>query len=294
MSTAPIAVELLESDATHVPDSSLVRTARRIPGAAAVLDRRSVRHAAAARRLGSLVRESVGFAGADLLGLGGVRRYHLRASGRPVLLRHGTIDVWTFYEIFARRLYEPPPALARALGRMPSPVVLDLGANIGMFGLDALARNPGARVIAYEPDARNAIIHRRLIELNDVGDRWRLVEACAGATEGSVAFLSGHETASRIVPAGSPGSIEVPMEDVLPLVATADLVKMDIEGGEWPILEDPRFAAVGAVVLEYHPVGAAGDEPARAAIELLRDYGLAVSTVFHDPAGIGMLWATRD
>jgi FkbM family methyltransferase len=286
------AVAPVGGDGTAVDESAVVRRARRVPVAAAVVDWEPVRHAASARKLGSLVQESARFAAADLLGLTGVRRYHLRRGGRPVLLRHGTIDVWTFYEMFVRRVYEPPPAVAAALERAEAPRVVDLGANIGMFGLDVMTRFPRARVTAYEPDAGNAAIHRRLVELNAAPD-WRLVEACAGADDGTVTFLTGQETASRIVQDRVAGSVEVPMVDVMPLLADADLVKMDIEGGEWPLLLDPRFGQVRAVILEYHPNGSPGEDPAQSAREILRSHGFEITPVFHDPGGIGMLWATR-
>jgi FkbM family methyltransferase len=292
MSTSDAAVESVEADVTSREESALVRCARRIPVGAAVVDWEPVQHVASARRLGALVHESVRFAAADLLGLPGVRRYHMRRGGRPILLRHGTIDVWTFNEMFVRRVYEPPGAVAADLERADAPHVVDLGANIGMFGLDMLTRYPRARITAYEPDAANAAVHRRLVELNATPE-WRLVEACAGAENGTVTFLTGQETASRIVQDRVPGSVEVPMVDVMPLLAEADLVKMDIEGGEWPLLLDPRFAEVRSVILEYHPHGCPGDDPAASAREILRSHGFDISTVFHDPGGIGMLWATR-
>jgi FkbM family methyltransferase len=275
-----------------VGDSALTRRARRIPVASRVLEWEPVRHAASARKLGALVRESARFAGADLLGLPGVRRYHLGDGGRPVLLRHGTIDVWTFYELFAARVYEPPLAVAAALARAVAPRVVDLGANIGMFGLDVLTRYPAARITAYEPDARNAAIHRRLIDLNAT-PAWRLVEAAAGAENGTVTFLTGQETASRIVEEGAPGSVEVPLVDVLPELAGADLVKMDIEGGEWSLLADSRIAALRTLILEYHPHGAPDADTERSARDLLEPHGFDILPVFHDPGGIGMLWATR-
>jgi len=276
-----------------VQESPLIRRARRLPVAKALVDWGPVRHAGSAARLGTLVRETARFAAADLLGLPGVRRYHLRQGGRPVLLRHGSVDVWTFVEIFARRLYEPPAAVADALRRAEAPLVVDMGANIGMFGLDVLSRHPRARVVAYEPDRGNVEIHRRLVGLNTAGERWSLVEGCAGPRDGTVRFLPGQETGSHIVEDRVPGSVDVPMVDVLPLLAGADLVKMDIEGGEWAIMADPRFGAVRSAVLEYHPNGCPSDDPARSAHEILSSHGFDVAPVIHDASGIGMLWATR-
>jgi FkbM family methyltransferase len=277
----------------HAGESAAIQRVRRLPGAGSLVDWGPVRHAGSAARLGTLVRETGRFAAADLLGLSGIRRYHLRLDGRSVLLRHGTIDSWTLAEIFVRRLYDPPPAVAEALAAVESPLVVDMGANIGMFGLHALSRYPGARIVAYEPDARNAAIHRRVLELNALGERWELVEACAGAQDGVVRFLAGLETGSHAVDGREPGSVEVPQVDVLPLLAQADLVKMDIEGAEWEIMDDPRFGMVGSAVIEYHPRGCPGDDPAASARDLLRSHGFTVTPVFHDASGIGMLWASR-
>jgi FkbM family methyltransferase len=274
-------------------ESPLVARARRHAPLDALAGWGPVRHAGSAARLSTFVRERARFAAAELLGLPGVRRYHLRDGGRPVLLRHGTIDTWVFVEMFVQRLYEPPPAVAAALERAGDPLVLDLGANIGMFGLDALTRHPGARVIAYEPEAGNAAIHRRLVELNGDGDRWRLVEACAGARDGTVRFMAGQGPGSHIVDGEPAGSIELPMVDVLGQIAEADLVKMDIEGGEWGILTDPRIARAKALVLEYHPEGCPREDAAGYARELLAGHGFDVTPIFHDEGGIGMLWAIR-
>jgi FkbM family methyltransferase len=270
------------------PLADRVRFARRL------LDWEPVRHAGSARKLGALVRESRKFAAAELAAAAGVRRYHLRNGGRPVLLRHGTEDIWTFAEIFSLRMYEPPPAVDERLRAADAPNVIDLGANIGLFGVDLLTRYPNATVMSFEPDAENAAIHRRLIEINDAAGRWVLLEAAAGTHDGVVGFLAGRENESRVAEPGSPETVDVLMNDVMPLLAGAELVKMDIEGGEWPILADERFGAVRAVVLEYHPHGCPTDDPQKAATDLLEGHGLTVTPLFHEPrTGVGMAWAVR-
>jgi FkbM family methyltransferase len=284
---APLSI--VDGAIARADDSSLLQRASRLP----LMRWQPVRHAGSARKLGMLVRETVSFAGADLLGLEGVRRYHLRHGGHPVLLRHGTVDIWTFAELFDLRLYEPPAVVERELRAAAEPLIVDLGANIGLFGVDMLVRFPGARVVGYEPEAENAGIHRRLIEITG-NDRWTLVEACAGPEAGTVAFLPGQETGSRVIEAAGAGSVEVPMLDVLPLLGEADLVKLDIEGGEWPILADDRFSAVKAAVVEYHPHGCPGDDPRRTAHELLEAHGFDVAELFYEPdSRVGMVWATR-
>jgi FkbM family methyltransferase len=273
--------------------TGLAARVRSVPGAERLLETHAVAHSVAAARLGRLVRETPRFVANELRGAGGLRAYTLRADGRTVLLRHGKIDVWTFTELFLLELYAPPAPVAEQLAAVREPVVLDLGANIGMFGLDALRRYPGARITAYEPDAESAVIHRRLIERNGEQDRWRLVEACAGAEDGTVTFLPGQETESRIVEAPVAGAVTLPMEDVLPAVASADLVKLDIEGGEWALLADPRFGAARTVVLEYHPPGCPEPDTHAAARRLLEGHGFEVHQLFEHPGGVGMAWAFK-
>jgi len=62
-----------------------------------------------------------------------------------------------------------------------------------------------------------------------------------------VRFVAGLEALSHVVNggAGEPArEITVPMRDVLPEICSADLVKLDIEGGEWDILLDPRLSSI--------------------------------------------------
>jgi FkbM family methyltransferase len=283
--------DVVEGSIARADGDGLGDRLRRVPGLGRLVDAEVTRHAASAVAQGRIVRETPAFVANELRGAPGVRRYTMRADGSTVLLRHGTIDTWTFAELFYLRLYEPPAPVAAVLRGIREPRILDLGANIGLFGIDALQRYPGATITAYEPDPESAAIHRRLIELNH-GD-WRLVEACAGARDGTVTFLQGQETESRIVDEAGPGTVTLPLEDVLPEFAEADLVKLDIEGGEWALLEDERFAAARTVVLEYHPPGCPEPDTHAAARRLLEGHGFTFLPLFEHPGGVGMAWAHR-
>lgn len=228
--------------------------------------------------------------------LGGqIADHRLRVSGRPVSIRRGTSDVFTLYETHTGGSYLPPEPAAVALAAAgPAPRVLDLGANIGLFALYAFGRWPGAEIVSFEPDPANLPLLRRNAEAN--GDaRWTIVPACAAITDGSVPFLSGHFAISRRPTNGETPSTAVPAVDVYPHLALADLVKMDIEGGEWPILFDDRFASLraAAIVLEYHQWGCPSDDPAGAARQALERAGFTVGPVRQEEPGSGTLWAWR-
>jgi FkbM family methyltransferase len=234
------------------------------------------------------VRPSAPFIAREILRRGGAFAYTIRSGTVRVVVRHGTSDVVTLGEIFHERDYSPPPGMPP-----PGRRIVDLGANVGYFGAFAMDAWPECSVVAYEPDPANAAVHQRTIALNGLSDRWALRRAAAAAHSGVLRFHASGDALSHAAP---DGELEVRAEDVLPLLAETDLVKMDVEGGEWAILGDARFSAAppGAVVLEYHPQGAPGPDPHSAALRRLQAAGLTMTaTIFRRAEGYGMLWAWR-
>ncbi|HWF25462.1 MAG TPA: FkbM family methyltransferase [Solirubrobacteraceae bacterium] len=239
------------------------------------------------------VRPSAPFIARELLRRGGVRVYRLRESGLSVAIRHGTGDVVTLGEIFHDLDYAPCPEVEGALDDVCT--IVDLGANIGLFGVFAAGRWPGARITAFEPDPANLAIHERTIAANGPGRRWTAIHAAGGARDGEVRFSAGRFALSRMAGPGDRAAITVPIRDVLPMLAEADLLKMDIEGGEWEILGDARFRASPprALVLEYHPHLCPGDDARATALAALAAANMRVHPIWHRDDGYGMLWAWR-
>jgi FkbM family methyltransferase len=241
------------------------------------------------------VRSTGRFIVRELTGRRAAARYRLRGSGLQVVIRHGTGDVVTLGEVFHRPDYEPPPEIARRLAALgPALSVLDLGANIGLFGLFVLSRWPQATLTGYEPDPTNAAVLRRTVAVNGLQDRWTVVEAAAAADDGELPFVTGEAALSHAAQDGE-ANATVRAEDVLPRLARADWLKLDIEGGEWAILGDPRFPEVAppVVVLEFHPHLAPGPDARAAVLERLEGAGYTVAAVSDGPAGHGMAWAWR-
>lgn len=246
---------------------------------------------------GSAVRETGRFVLRELARRRMLARYHVRESGRPVLVRTGTADVAVLDDVFYSRHYTLPEPVSAALASLERPpVALDLGANVGYFGVYFLGLFPEASVVSVEPDAANAAVLRRCVELNH-SDRWTVIEAAAQDREGTVLLASGRFSTSRVEQDRTgPGTEEVPAVDVFPLLEKTDLAKVDIEGSEWGILGDARFrdTAPPVVVLEYHEHLCPGPDPKRLAIELLEQAGFAVAPTFEFDGGQGLVWAWRD
>jgi len=253
-----------------------------------------VHQARRAVRQSLLVDRRLGYAVNEFRRVSDVRTYRMRASNRVVCLRHG-ISSWPFEEIFRGLVYEPPPAIARALEGISS--VLDLGGHDGHFGAGALDRHPHARIIAYEPDPTSAKAHEHCIRRNHAAGRWSLIRAIASTHGGERAFVALGTGWSHIAAAEERDAVVLPEQDVLARVQEAGFVKMDIEGGEWPILHDPRLGdgRTRAVALEYHPHMCPGSVPREEADRLLRKAGFEVIDPDQSdeqfPPGQGMLWA---
>lgn len=239
----------------------------------------------------SLVHERARFAWNELRPGARTKTYRLRESGVVIAIRHKTADILVLDELLSQREYEVPEEIRRGLP--PAPRVVDLGANIGLFGAWILGRFPNAEITGVEADPGNAAVHRLAIAASGT-DRWRLVEGAAATAPGVLRLAAGAHATSHEAAAGE-AAIEVEAIDAFPLLERADLIKIDIEGGEWELLGDPRFAtlAPAALVLEYH-AAASPEADARSLVErILRRSGFKIvaagpETVF----GTGLVWAS--
>jgi FkbM family methyltransferase len=221
---------------------------------------------------------------------GTVGTYRLRHGGHTVHLRHGTRDVDILAEIFMSGSYEPPAALAPAFQRPLR--IIDLGGNIGLFGLFALSRWDVVSMRSYEPDPDNI----QLLRVTAAVDRvWEVIEAAVSNAVGTMRFVTGQFSESREATPGEKDAIDVPVIDLF-AEADAHVLKMDIEGGEWPILTDPRLHDLHAhaVVVEWHCRQCPQPDPRAYASQLLADAGFV--NQHQEPGRFdsnGLLWAWR-
>ena len=174
---------------------------------------------------------------------------HLRAlnwlkalglSDRPVEVRTPDgltldLDLHTafdpLYSIVGEEDYEREPGFALARGL----VVLDLGANLGVFATRAAkAVGPSGRVIAVEPHPDNFARLQGNARRN--GLAWlECVQAAAGDRDGQVELFVHERGINHSIVRGSGKSVTVPLRTVDGLVrerglTRVDFLKIDIEG----------------------------------------------------------------
>lgn len=228
-----------------------------------------------------------------------VGEYRLRrAPAVPVVLRHRTRDLETFDQIFLQRAVKPPPVVERRLldlGRPPR--VLDLGANIGSSAGWFAAEYPGAIVTCVEPDPANLAVLERAASI--ASPTWPVLAGAASNADGELRFHFTNDSTSR-ASAGDDGFAVRAIDAIgLAIDEAFDVLKIDIEGGEWALLADSRLADLPAVAiaLEFHGhLCPAGATPREAAASALESAGYVVHEVAHvdgAPAEEGSVWAVR-
>jgi FkbM family methyltransferase len=241
----------------------------------------------------SIVEDRLRFAWAELAS-DAVLTHRLRESNVVVTVRHGTGDILILDEIFFQHEYELPAEVERALRVVDRPKVIDVGANTGLFGAWLLTEFPLAEIVSVEPSPENLDILEQTVEHNRANADWRVVRAAVGTARGTATFSLAGTATSHLAREGETGS-SVDVVDFFELARSADLVKLDIEGGEWPILADPRLASLAAaLVLEFHADGCPDRDPKQAAMRALERAGFTVRANAERPRlGTGVLWAWR-
>ena len=144
-------------------------------------------------------------------------------------------------------------------------LVVDAGANVGSATLWFRERYPDARVIAIEP---NPTVLDRLIR-NVGGDpNVHIVNAALSDSDGKASFALEPTTTLQGRLGGGRGHVAVEVETLtLRTVrerfadgATIDVLKLNVEGAEWPILAGP-LDSVGTIAIEIHGPVPANQDP---------------------------------
>lgn len=170
-------------------------------------------------------------------------------------------------------------SFCQAIG--PGDIVVDVGANMGVYTL-AAARRVGeqGRVFAMDPDPRSV---RRLglhLRMNRLRHRTQVIEACAGEANGAIPFAFHNRTywSSGVVLDARAGTTyaAVPVFALDALFQRIDVLKIDVEGMEGRVLAGAKRLLADpvnrprAVLVEVHeePLADLGEDWAtiRAAI----------------------------
>jgi FkbM family methyltransferase len=179
-----------------------------------------------------------------------------------------TEEVKVFWNVVVRRSYVLPAQCD---------TILDCGANVGIFSVWAAAEKPQARIIALEPFLQTFAALQANIRRNSLGDRVECAQVGLASLAGEILMRTDGESPNHrmVLDEGaqaSEGTVSVPCITLAEClrrfkIDTLDMLKMDIEGSEWPVLLSTSPAVlrrIRYIQLEYHEVAARfGYTPAR-------------------------------
>ncbi|MFN8644862.1 MAG: FkbM family methyltransferase [Candidatus Binatia bacterium] len=221
-----------------------------------------------------------------------VTRLRLR-SGVEIESAPGALLVPLYKEIVYRDDYrlrrDPLP---------PAAVVVDVGANIGMFSLHVAAAGGAARVYAFEPFPESFALLKRNAERNRLDAIVPIPLAIAGQAGSRELHMQGrHGVHSLYGTSGDAVRIEcLTLADAFARwdIARCDFLKLDCEGAEYEILlgaPSDVYARIQRVALEYHDW--ITDHHHDELVRRLSAEGFAVTTRDHLPSRTGYVFATR-
>lgn len=171
-------------------------------------------------------------------------------------------------------------------------IVVDVGANIGDFTMQAARLCPRGRIVAVDPISAHVDQLRLHADLNGF-NHVTSVRAALGATDG-VADIEATGLTSRAAVQGA-ATERVPRRTLASLLretglTQVDLLKLDCEGAEWDILPaaGDLLPSIRQICMEYH---SERDWTAERLAAWLRERGYRV---WHTSGPWnGLLWAVR-
>lgn len=207
-------------------------------------------------------------------------------NGLKLHLSEHPHDIITVFVIFVREDYGDIS---------PGSIVVDVGANIGIFSLYAVNRK-AARVYAYEPNTESYQYLLKNIQANYLQESIFSYQAAVTSLDGAfVKFPTKASMYNAIITDDDLADYEmvptVSLPTILDHLDRVDLLKLDCEGAEYDILLNSRKKAelskVTFIRLEYHcgkihELGVA-----------LQSYGFTQHRLQEDAPTAGNIWFQR-
>jgi FkbM family methyltransferase len=246
-----------------------------------------------------------------------------KIKGKEVVLENGVVLCLTNpemrkaarflqLEIYRKQRYARP-----GFEISDNDVVVDIGANMGVFSLWAANRCPKGRVIAIEPTSvlqcldlsaeRNGMSNIKSIKagIGTDGEQIKITTypgfniinhqaqwASPRITQFLIkTFISRKRAVTETAPC-------VSLDEVMKDLERVDFLKVDCEGAEYVMFEqlsDDAWARIGRIAMEFHEYSPDHDHQRLVKLMQQKGFEVEVETNFveHKLLKYGMMWATR-
>ena len=216
------------------------------------------------------------------------KRIQLR-DGKQLILSNHRLDPLVLFQVFCERVYTTDW----------NDVIVDVGANIGLFSLYA-AFNSAQKVHAFEPNREAYNVMLENIRRNNL--QTIIIPHNYAVTSRSSEVVSIPKAASpqNRISYKNVGRDQdeyelvntISLDDIVSRenMSRVDLLKMDCEGSEYEILEgmsESTFSKINRIIVEYHD-GKVGE-----LTEKLKQHGFKLEKQSQESVTMGMLWFRR-
>ena len=176
----------------------------------------------------------------------------------------------------------------------PNNIIVDIGANIGIFTVYAATLNADSKIISYEPEDENFLILGKNIHLSGIEDRVEIRKIAISDSIGDI-YLDGNSGLTKTSKeSGSQKVSCITLDELFKIhnLTEVDILKVDIEGGEYDMFKnvsDNVLKVIKYIAMEVH-------WPTQETISIL----FKALEKFHyvnfvptegDPTGSGMMYA---
>ncbi len=184
----------------------------------------------------------------------------LRNGARFAVLNTNN-NLGTIHEVFTQKEYQH----ITELSNINRPVLVDIGANIGVFTVWAAGILPTAELYSYEPEEKNFLLLRENIVRNGIASRAHAFHAAVCGKEGTRTLSIAGESSGKnsLAYAIGGGATEQVQATTLNRIfeennlLSCDCIKIDCEGAEYEILYNTapeHLAKVRMMIVEHHGV----------------------------------------
>lgn len=175
-----------------------------------------------------------------------------------------------FYHVFREMFMEDFYNISSIIKQLPAQsTIIDIGGNVGYFSFLIASKMPAAKILAYEPIVSNVAVFNKNISINPAlqnrmsvqqkavtGKHVDFVEIFFDDTEANTVVASIFESfAKENKKATQIAAISLAEIIELNKLQSIDLLKLDCEGSEYPILyesDSSIFDTIKNMVIEVH------------------------------------------
>ncbi len=206
-----------------------------------------------------------------------------QTKNHELFCRPNTTDHQVLWDTFHDKYHLPPSKL-----NTETPVIVDLGSNAGYTMAHFAYLFPGSKVYGVEMDAGNYALAKQ--NLSAISDQCSIMQAAVWTEDGQIFYDQNEEWAFRIntEKAHHQNAVSAPAKTLNTIfnefgINEIDYLKMDIEGAEKNILENPSpwIGKVKTIKIEVHLPFTIS-----ACMQILEKHGFDAMKDPHHPYGV--------